>query len=203
MLISEIRDEIITEVGGDTSDTALQDKVLGFIKSTLRRLPKNCQDRSLVAIKTATLSLAAQTATLPANFIRERELYYVDGGARKKITVIRDTEMFNERYRSDSSGRPEYCRIYGTTIEFSRPADAAYTIYIDCFQSVDSVVAGDTFAHDSSTAEIIKDGAKFYYYTYTEEKGQADSFKDLFAAGLRTLNTEYTWAETPDHIEES
>ncbi len=203
MLISEIRDEVITEVGGDTSDTELQTKVLGFIKSTLRRLPKNCKDRSLISKKSVTLTVATQTASLPAKFLAEREIWYEEGGVRKHVTVIRDTELFNRQYNSTTVGFPEYCRIYGSTIEFSRPADATYTIYIDCFQEVDAVVAGDTFAHDSTTAEIVKDGVKFYYYTYTEEKEMLDKFGGLFKSGLAELNTQYTWLETPDHIEEA
>ena len=39
MLISEMRDEIIVEIGGDSSDTTLLANILQFIRTGLRRFP--------------------------------------------------------------------------------------------------------------------------------------------------------------------
>lgn len=203
MLISEIRDEIITEVGGDTADTALQTKVLGFIKSALRRFPQNARARSIVSKKSASLSASSQTVSTPTGFMQERALWREDSdGTRHDITVVKDTRLFNEKYRTDTVGEPEFCRIYGTTIEFHRPANAAYTIYIDCFIEIDNVAAADTWAYDSNMAEILKDGAKFYYYTYTEEENQQANFGKLFSANLVGLDSKYAREEIPDHVEE-
>lgn len=203
MLISEIIDEIISEIGGDSSDTNLQTKVLGYIKSALRRFPQKARSRSLVSKKSVTLSAAAQTANTPSNFIQERMLWYESGGVRQEIIVKRDTKEFNLVYRSDVVGAPEYCRIYGTTIEFNRVADQEYTVYVDCFVEIDSVSVGDTWAYDSTMAEMLKDGAKFYYYNYTEEESRIKEFGSLFAESLNDLESKYERDEHPGHVTES
>ena|SRR3990167_5431114 len=204
MLISAIRDEAIDEVGGDSSDTAVQTKFLGYIKSALRRFPQNSRSRSIVSKKSVSLAAAAQTASTPSGFMQERSLWYEDSdGSRHEVTVIKDVALFNAKYKSSVSGAPEFCRFYGTTIEFSRPTNAAYTVYVDCFIEIDAVAAADTWGYDSSMAEILKDGVKFYYFTYTEEESQIDRFGKLFAGGLIGLDNKYQREETPDHVEEA
>ena len=204
MLFSALIDEVIGEVGDDVDDSDLETKVLGFVKSALRRFPQNARARSIISKKSVSLASAAQTGTIPSGFIQERAAWYEDSeGVRHDITIIRDTKLFNERYRTNVSGAPEFCRFYGTTIEFNRPANQAYTVYVDCFIEIDNVAAADTFAYDSSMAEIMKDGVKFYYYTYTEDDDNKKTWGTLFLDDLRKLDSKYVREETPDHVEES
>lgn len=203
MLISDIRDEIISEVGGDVDDTDLQDKVLGFIVSSLRRLPDKARVRTVISKKSVTLSSGLQTATLPDGFLEERVVWYETDGARKNIDLPKDTRDFNAAYTTSGSGAPSLARIYGTIIEFDKPADQDYTIYIDCFVECDDVDAADTFGHNSNIAEKIKDAAKYYYYSYIEKDEKAKEFAGIFEDGMIKLDGKYQRNEQPDHVVES
>ena len=149
MLISAIRDEIITETGGDTSDTTLQAVVLSFINNCLRRFPRHISDKAITAVKSGSLSSAATTMTLPSGTTRVRPngiWYETSDLQRIEIKQLKNREDFNLYYRGNASGAPQYAHIYGTTVEFNRKADQAYTVYFDCYKEIADVVAGDTLA---------------------------------------------------------
>ena len=202
MLVSAIVTEILEETGGDTSDTGLAAKVFGFIKSALRRFPIYTRGRFLIGTKTVTLSSGSYSATLPSGFIRERAVYYLEDGNRKDIDKISFGD-FNSQFNSNSSGAPNGYRIIGSSIEFLKSADANYTIYIECFQEIDGVALTDTFSGDSSVIEILKDGAKHYYYKYTEDPIEARESLSLFKSGLDSLDGLFVVDELPDYVEES
>ena len=202
MLFSTIRDEIITEVGGDTSDSTLQTLVLGFIKSALRRFPRNTRSRFLLATKSVTLSAGSYYAALPSGFIRETEVYRLVSGSRENIPKLSAPD-FNEEFNSTSTGEPNGYRIIGSNIEFARSADQSYTIYIECSSEIDDVVAGDSFTGDSSIVEILKDGAKHYYFDYSEDSPRASEKLGMFKAGLDKLEIDFLSDELPGYIEES
>jgi hypothetical protein len=200
VLFSTIRDEIITEVGGDTSDSTLQTLVLGFIKSALRRFPRHTRSRFLLATKSVTLSAGSYYAALPAGFIRELAVYYLSDGGRKDIPK---TDNYNEQFNSTTTSAPSGYRIFGSNIEFLHSADQTYTIYIECSAEIDDVVAGDSFTGDSSIVEILKDGAKSYYFDYSEDYPKASEKLGMFKAGLDKLEVDFLSDELPDYIEES
>jgi hypothetical protein len=200
VLFSTIRDEIITEVGGDTSDSTLQTLVLGFIKSALRRFPRHTRSRFLLATKSVTLSAGSYYAALPSGFIRELAVFYLSGGGRKDIPK---TDDYNEQFNSTSLTPPSGYRIFGSNIEFVHSADQSYTIYIECSAEIDDVVAGDSFTGDSSIVEILKDGAKHYYFDYSEDSPRASEKLGLFKAGLDKLEIDFLSDELPGYIEES
>jgi len=203
MLYSAIVTEIINEVGGDSSDTTLSTLVLGFVKSALRRFPRHTRSRFLYTAKSVTLAQAATSATLPTGFVRERAVYYVDDGNRVDIEKL-SFDDFNSQYNSSASGTPQNgYRIIGNAIEFLRAADKAYTIYIECLQEIDDIESTDTFPGDSSIVEILKDGAKYYYYDYEEDEKRCMDKLALFKAGLDKLDADFLSDDIPDHINES
>ena len=202
MLISDLRDEIITEVGGDVSDSDLQAKVIGFIKSALRRFPRFSRNRMVRAQKTATLSAGGQTVAVPSGVVDILQAFYVYDGRREEITRPK-LSRFNEEYRTDEVGHPYYFIIRGAEVEFDRPADMEYTIYFECNIEIDAVAASDTWAYSSDRAEIMKDGAKAYYYGYVEDEAKESKSLSLFKAGLDALEREYSREEVADHVEEA
>jgi hypothetical protein len=202
MLISDIVTELITETGGDTSDTSLATLFLGFLKSTLRRLPRHTRTRYLYATKTSTLSSGSYYVSLPTGFIRERDVYYIDSGSRVDIPQLSFDE-FNEQFNSTSTGGPQGYRIVGNTVEFLRTADKDYTIYFECTQEIDNISVSDTVTWDSSVTEIVKDGAKYYYFDYEEDSPRATEKLTLFTAGLQKLETDFMSDEIPNYIEEA
>jgi hypothetical protein len=161
MLVSTIQSEIITEVGGDTSDTALATKVLGFMNSALRKFPLWTRSRFMYAAKTATLSSGDVSVSLPTGFINERDVYYISEGTRLRIEKPSSTKSFNDYVHTSSSGAPEFYQIVGQTVYFNHAADKDYTIYFECAIEQDGLETGDTVAFDSMVVEILKDGAKY------------------------------------------
>lgn len=202
MLISDIVNEVIREVGGDITDTGLQDNAFGYLKSALRRFPQNVRTRSIISKIPLTLAANAGTLQVPSGFMEERAIWYEVDGKRRNIHIIRDLFKFNALYRGTSYGDPEYCRFYGTTIEFDRLADRVYSCFLEYFKEIDGVLIGDTWAYDSSMAEILKDGMKFYYYTYAEDESKMATFASLFTSTLLSLENKFQREEMPDHVEE-
>lgn len=202
MLVSSLITEIIKQVGGDADDTDLEARVLTDFKSALRRLPDYYRDTSLKRVSSVTLSAAAQTASLPSGTLSVVAMWRTHSNRRHEIVIQKDRGKFNEKYRTDISSAPEHAFIYGSTIEFDKTADQNYTISVENFYEIDDVASTDTFAHNSSIAEIIKDGAKAYYYGYTEEESKESKWMAAFEDGLSKIDAKYIRDAVPDHVEE-
>lgn len=203
MLISELIDEVISDVGEDTEDSDLVSKMLNFAKGALRRFPLFCRNRLLVDISYATLEIGENYLTTPTGFITERSIYYEEDGKRKHITKLTDTE-FNEARRTQISGTPKHYRVVGNVIEFNKNSDADLVIYVEHFKEVDAVALDDDFFGTSDMAEILKDGIKATYYSdYSEDKTQGDKKLALFKTGLDQLDGRFMVEELPTHVEET
>jgi len=199
MIISDIINEVITEVGGDTSDTALQANMLIFAKGALRRFPLFSRDRLLIDTSYATLS--GTYLTTPTGFIREISLYYIDNGARRYIEKLSEKD-FGSIVNTSSSGNPSYYRIVGNIIEFDKSC-SDIVIYVEHYKAIDEVTAGSTFPGDNQMIEILKDGMKSTYYTdYIEDMPKGDKKLALFKAGLDELESKHMMSEQGEYIDE-
>jgi hypothetical protein len=154
----------------------------------------------MLSIKTATLAAGAQTVSIPDGFISERDVWVMSGGNRLRCEKALP-EVFNDMYTSDSVGAPLYYRIYGTTIEFYRKADQAYTVYFECFADPSDVTSASAFT-DVRAIEVLKDGAKAYYYEYIEDNQKTVEKLSMFKGGLDELEARYISEEMGTHIEE-
>lgn len=202
MEIKDIRDEVIVEVGGDVSDSALQSKIFQFIKTALRRFPRHTKTRLLIDTYYATLESGEYYLTTPPYFIQERVVYYIDNGKRKEISKL-PFDDFNEQFDSTSTSEPNGYRIIGNVIEFLHPADKDYVIYVEFFKEIDDVNLTNKFFGDTSMIEILKDGVKYYYFQYTEDDARANAQLTLFKIGLDVLENSYIVEELPDYIQEN
>ncbi len=204
MLISELISEIITEVGGDTTDTALTAAMLVFAKGALRRFPLFSRNRLLVDTSYSTLSSGANYLTTPTGFIREISIYYEEtGGARKYIEKLTEGQ-FGSRVNTGTSGTISYYRIVGNVIEFDRNTDTERVIYVEHFKEVDDIETTDNFFGTSDMLEILKDGMKATYYSdYVEDDAKGDRKMGLFKAGLDELESKFMMSEHGGHIDEA
>jgi len=203
MIISELITEIISEVGGDTADTDLAAKMLIFVKGALRRAQLFCRHRLLADTSYATLSSGSNYITTPTGFIREtgeKSIYYIDSGARKYIEKL-TSGQFGLQVNTSSSGKPAYYHIIENVIEFDKNADADLVIYVEHFQELDNITAASTFFGSSDITEVVKDGAKYTYYSdYVEDDAKADKKLMLFKAGLDELESKFMMSEQGGHI---
>ncbi len=204
MLISAIIDEVISDVGADTTDTGLVAKMLTFTKGALRRFPLFTRNRLLIDTSYATLSAGANYITTPTGFIREsnnRSVYYIESGARKYIDKLTTSE-FGDRVDTTASGKPTYYHIVENVIEFDKNADADLVIYVEHIQEVDNVTAASNFFGSSEMAEILKDGIKAVYYSdYVEDNPKGAEKWSLFKIGLDTLEEKFIMSEQGDFID--
>lgn len=206
MLISEIYDEIIAEVGGDTSDTDLQDLMLTCMKGALRILPAKARDRTLIGIETITLLASAQSASLPSGFIHEvsdESIWRTEDN--KRIVIFRyQRDDFNQVYSSGIIGTPKYYRIYAKTIEFDRKAETDLTIYIECFKEVSSIVASDTFFGNDTVIAALKALTKHTYFdNYEEDESRGATQSRIAQDLLDELDAKYMEEELGTHVVES
>lgn len=202
MVVSTIRDEIITEIGGDTDDTALQTKILQFMNSALRRFPLWSRQRFAIKTVSGTLSSGSYYMTMPTGLISERDVYYISESNRIRIDRAPTNEYFNDDINTSATGDPEFYRIVGTRVEFTRTANASYTIYFEGQAEQDHLTATDTWGGDTMTAEVLKDGAKYYYYQYAEDIETAKNYLTMFKNGLDELDAKYMASELGSHIDE-
>lgn len=202
MLISEIRDEIIDEVGQDNTDTIIQGKIFNFIKSALRKLPRHLRDRCLITISYATLSSGEYSLSVPPTFVSERQIWYTDGGERKDIEKV-DRPQFNSLFNENTTGVPQYYSIFGKMIEFDRKANQDYTIECEFFKSPGDVALADAFFGGDDLVEIIKDLVKgIYYGDYEEDAQKASIHLQLAQVGLEEGCAAYLEEEFGGHVKD-
>lgn len=206
MLISEIRDEIINEVGQDTTDTAFQTKMLGIMKAALRKLPEAARDKSITTVGSVTIAAGYYSATLPTDFLKElgpKSFWYVSGAQREVVERIPRDE-FNRMFSSDIRGTPTYCSITGKTIEIDLAAVETFTLYIEYFKSVWNVVAGDTFAGLDNLIECLKEFTKgIYYADYEEDTEKGALHLSLAKDHANKIKSDFMEETMGSHVQES
>ena len=203
MTIDDIVDEIIAETGGDSADTDLVTKMFGFVKAALRRLPRFMLSRSLLTTTSISLSAEANSASLPAGFVREKQVYRRDsGGAKVEITHPPYFDFHN--VNNNDTGAIYHYDILGKTIYFDHKSEAADTIYVECFKNdTSTLVIGDTFVGNDDEVEILKDMTKYIYYKdYEEDTEKAAASKQDAADGIASVKSDYM-RKQQTHVEES
>jgi len=204
MLLSEIITEVISDVGGDTTDTDLQGKMLIFAKGALRRFPLFSRSRLLIGTSYATLEVGENYLTTPTGFIREISIYYVETDGNRKYIIKLTEGEFGSRVTTDS-GTISYYRIVGNVIEFDRNTDTERVVYVEHHKEVDNLSLTDDFFGNTSMLEIMKDGIKATYYEdYTEDTtGRGNKALGRFKAGLDELEAQFLMSEQGEYITES
>jgi len=207
MLVSAIVDEIVNEVGGDTSDTEFVAKVFGFYKAGLRRIPAFIRDRLFIVEGSLTLSYGAITldlSTLSPAFVKERAVWYL-GTSNKRIPIIQaqSHEDFNIYYTPNSYGNPVYYKIYGRTMRFNVKAASALTIGLDYSKEISNVLTSDTFFGTEPMVEVSKEMCKrIYYKDYEEDRAKANDAALDCAALMNELEADYEAQEMGGHVTE-
>lgn len=204
MTIQEIRDEIVEEIAGDSSDTDLLTRIFNVIKAAIRRLPKHVISRTLATIESVSLVAGDNNAPLPTGFIKESYVYR-KGADGNKIKINKaSADRFNEINDTTPGDISEY-RIIGKTMYFDKKTISAETIYIECFKSqVGSLALSSTFFGNDDEVETIKSLSKMIYYRdYEEDKEKSDDHKADAGTGIAKMNADYMIRELPSHVEEA
>jgi len=199
MIIQDIRDEIVAEVGQDSEDTTMLANMLTFIKSALRKIPRHVKDRTITTISYATLSAGDYSMDLPSNFIRERRVWRMESGNRKEIGKL-PFDTFATRINEDSSGPVSSYRIYGKTIEFDVKTASDEVIYIEHFKSVWDVALDDTFHGNDDLVELVKEHTKAIYYESVEDNARAQMHLALAKDEERQVTADFMADEIGDHV---
>lgn len=205
LTISQILTEIITEVGGDTSDASFDDIMLVFLKSGIRKIPAFIKDRLLLVEETKILTTSSQSidlSTLSNGFIKEENIWYV-GSSGQRIPIIRpiSRQYFNSIYSISGSGKPSYYVINGKTMMFDKPADVNITIGLNFFKEISNITTSDTFFGDERILEACKSLCKEgYYLDYEEDAAKSDKHANKALNILLELEGDYEDQEQSGHI---
>jgi hypothetical protein len=200
MLISAVIDEVISEVGGDTSDTDLISKMLIFAKGALRRFPLFTKSRLLYITSYATLSAGVNYITTPTYFLDERQVWYEESGSRKIIDKVTDA-VFAQIVNNQSTGVPTKYHITNNVIEFNINNDVERVIFVEHLGEVDNVALTSDFFGSTDMLEILKDGIKATYYSdYVEDATKGDKKLSLFKAGLDKLTERHMIETLGTHV---
>lgn len=201
MTVQELIDEITTKTGD--SDSTTESKILGAIKSALRRIPRQAKERSVINRTTLSLASGAQTIDISSltDFFEEYSMWTEVDGKRRFITKV-SKDKFNLEYSSNATGRPEMFRIISNanTIEFERKADKAYTITFEYFGNSSNVTTASTLSFRDDIIEIIKDIALTEVFEDREEDDKRSRRDQVAAAGLEKLEADFHRQEDPDFI---
>ncbi len=204
MLISEIRDEIISDVGEDSTDTGIQAVILNCIKDALGRFPAHIRSRALTAVGTLTLTAGSGSVALSGltAFIKDRLVWIVSDGHRVPV-YFKKRDVFNT-VKNTTVGAPEYYSIYEKTLEVNRNADQEYTLYVDYFKLDRAVAATDTFAGNDDLVTPLKDLAKFIYYTDYQKDAQTGLIHlNAAQSVLSEIDADYAEQEQGGYVEEA
>ena len=179
LLISEVVDEIINEVGNDTDDSTLVTKMFGFFKAGMREVPTFARQRLVITDETMSLAASAQTLDLTGltyGFSKETNVWRQGtNGARIPIYRPPSRSYFHRLYQTGYPGKPSYYIISGKTMRFDKKADEALTIGIEYFKEISDIETTDTFFGDESLLQACKWLCKEVYYRgYEEDKAKAD-----------------------------
>lgn len=199
MTINEIIDEIQAESVISLSDADM----LNFMKSALRQISTILQQyRCFLTEGTLSFSTLDQTKTLPTGFILERNIWYVQDGQRIIIGRPQSSEYFMQVYTTNGSGKPDWYRIYGTTLQLDKPADTAFTVGLDYFKEISSVVLGDTFLGDERVIQACKHLCKAEYYgDYEEDEVKSNRNRAIGTAMLTKIAEDYESQEMGGNVE--
>lgn len=205
LTITQIITEIVTEVGGDTTDTTFAATMLVFLKSGMRKFPAFVKDRLLLVQEELPLALNAQTLALTGTtkgFLKENHIWYTTAtGQRVPIIPPQSRDYFNQIYQTSSPGKPSYYIINGKTMQFDKKADEALTIGLEFFKEISDVTGSDTFFGDERTLEACKSLCKVGYYLDYEEDESKSARHERIASGIMLeLESDYEDQEQAGHI---
>lgn len=205
LTIEEVITEIVTEVGGDTSDTTFAATMLVFLKSGMREFPAFVKDRLLLTIEQLTLSTNTQEldlTTLTAGFLKENHVWWL-GSTNNRLQIIPPPyrEYFNQIYNTSGLGKPIYYIVNGKTMYFEKKTDEDITVEIEFFKEISDITTTDTFFGDERTLQACKHLCKKgYYQDYEEDRTKyLDHKRDAFDLMLE-LEADYEDQEQGGHI---
>lgn len=201
--LEDIRDEIVVEVGEDSSDDTALAAIFSCIKGALRILSLKARARFLVTTSYVTLQAGDSEVTLPDNFDREQYVYRksASGG---KIDIPVDKEGGID-FNSSQYGTLTKCRVIGKRLIFNNAAAEDTVIYVDHFKNdVSTAALSDTFIGQEKEIECVKHLAKATFYRdYEEESQKANEHVGLAADLLGEVDGDYQEHELPGHVVES
>lgn len=117
--------------------TSLTDKVDTFLGMAQRRIFRECDLHCLEDTATNDTS----TLTLPADFLRTKAFYLVNGSQTYEVLGTSLHNVLTQRYQT---GRPLYYNVIGTTLTLGPEPDQAYTWYLVYYKSLDLLSDSNT-----------------------------------------------------------
>lgn len=116
-----------------------------FVKLTEADLNSKLRIRKMVTQTSVTVS--AETASLPSGFLQVRDFYITEGGTKYALRYMTPPQM-DQIKGSSTSGQPIAYTILGDTFRFAPTPAASYTGTLNYYKSFDAL-------SDSNTSNFI------------------------------------------------
>lgn len=98
-------------------------------------------------ITQTTITVDAETESLPTGFLQVRDFYILNGGTKYALKYITPSQM-DQIKGSSMTGQPSTYTILGDTFRFSPVSDSTYTAYLNYYKEFDPL-------SDSNTSNYI------------------------------------------------
>lgn len=142
--------------------------------------------KEMEADSTVTLSTTARTVALPSLPLEIRRIYLNVSPIQTLLPMT--TQQIVENY-DQSSGRPKYYAVIGSTLEFDRTPDSAYTAYVNYFKKLTALSSTNT-VNDILTyyPSVYLWGSCMQGAIYTKNDADTAKFKGLFDEEVMKAN---------------
>jgi len=118
------RSDLTTEIADD------------FIKLTEADLNSKLRIRKMIA--QATITINAETESLPTGFLQVRDFYILSGSTKYALRYMTPSQM-DQVNGTSTTGIPSSYTILGDTLRFMPKPDAEYTSYMNYYKSFDAL----------------------------------------------------------------
>lgn len=181
MLLSDLVDEVIDELGADPDDPEIPGKIFGYMRAGMRTIPALVRGRMLTTRQNFTIPFNSNTydlSLLSPSFIRERGFWYTDNN-NKKVEIVRmDVSQFKQYQDVQAQAYPRYYNISAKNFFLDRLTSLAMSIEVDYFCAItDSITSATAFTLGEDYIELVKKLTKSIYYEYQEDNDKMTSNK--------------------------
>ena len=140
-------------------------------------------------ITQATITVDAETESLPSGFLQVRDFYILNGGTKYALKFITPAQM-DQIKGSSMTGQPSTYTILGDNFRFSPVSDSTYTAYLNYYKEFDPLSDSNTTNYILTNHPAIYLYGSLYHaanFLGGIEPNQAAQWEKMYQTALERL----------------
>jgi hypothetical protein len=140
-------------------------------------------------ITQTTITVDAETESLPSGFLQVRDFYILNGGTKYALKFITPAQM-DQIKGSSMTGQPSTYTILGDNFRFSPVSDSSYTAYLNYYKEFDPLSDSNTTNYIlTNHPAIYLYGALYHAANFLGgiEPNQAAQWEKMYQTALERL----------------